>query len=132
MMLKVVSLKKRVIQARKEREREASRLKGTREPIVSSDELLERHKNDPLVLIKFRETESLKEKSILLPVGVHLKELQKQACIFFGYPMDKYQGVKLGYPNDGIERYDQEGDSILRNLDNDISVQQVTFSLTTI
>jgi hypothetical protein len=125
-MLKIMSLKKRIIQARKEREKQQGRLKGTREPTMSSGEVLERHPNDPLVLIKFRETESLKEKSILVPMGVHLKELQKQACVFFNYPQEKYMGVKLGYPNDGIERYDQEGDSILRNLDSDTTVQEVT------
>lgn len=124
-MLKIMSLKNRVVHARKEREKQQSRLKGTREAATTSTEVLERHPNDPLVLIKFRETETLKEKSILVPVGVHLKELQKQACLFFSYPEEKYPGVKLGYPNDGIERYDQEGDSILRNLDSDATVHDV-------
>jgi len=123
-MLRIMTLKKNVVAARKEREKEKSRLKAAREPIKASSDLLDKHPNDPLVLIKFREMETLRERSLLVPVGVSLSELKQQACTFFNYPPAKFNGVKLGYPNDGIERYDAEGDSMLRNLDSDSTLQE--------
>jgi hypothetical protein len=123
-ILKIMSLKRNVQAARKEREKEKSRLQAGRIPVKASSQILERHPNDPLVLLKFREIETLRERSILVPVGVHLSELQQQACAFFNYPENKADKVKLGYPRDGIERYDAEGDSVLENMNSDDTLQK--------
>jgi hypothetical protein len=57
---------------------------------------------------------------------VTLRELQKLACVFFQYEIARAGEVKLGYPQEGIGHYDQDGDSTLTALETEQDWNQVT------
>ena len=96
-----------------------SRLKAFREPVKPPAELLERHPGDPMTLIKFREVESLRERASSVPAGITLAELQALAASFFDYPADRVAEVRLSYPEEGIQTFDQDGESPLLELASD-------------
>lgn len=91
--------------------RHASRLRQAREPRTAMASILEAHADDPLEKVKFRDVESLVERTALMPTTTTLEELKLQSCTLFLFKMDRAADVRLTYPNEGIRNYDNSEDS---------------------
>ncbi len=85
----------------------SSRLKASREVQAAPISILNSHKGEQIAVVKFREVESLLERSVGLPVTVTVAELKLAACTLFGYPVERSRDVKLSAPDEGITVYDQ-------------------------
>jgi len=91
----------------------------SRMPLEVSDELMQAHHGETLSLFKFRDTETLSERSMWLPASVTLAELRAQAVKIFSYDRRRVEDVMLSYPEEGIATFDNDGESPLRVLATD-------------
>lgn len=96
-----------------------TRLQMSRMPLEVSDELMQAHHGETLSLFKFRDTETLSERSMWLPASVTLAELRAQAVKIFSYDRRRVEDVMLSYPEEGIATFDNDGESPLRVLATD-------------
>ena len=90
-----------------------TRLQKSRAPVDALPEVLERHQGEPLILFKFRDVESLREKAVWLPQKVILRELKQEAALFFAYEKDREDEATIAYPEEGIAVFDKDGESPL-------------------
>lgn len=79
-----------------------------------------------MALFKFRETETMTEKAVRLPIGVTVSELKFAAAVCLGYDPKLVSGFRLAFPDDGIEQYDQSEDSATTVLDDDAAWKKVS------
>ena len=91
--------------------RHASRLRRAREPKECVPSILAAHPDDMLTKVRFREVDTLVERTAMLPSRVTLDELKQQAAVFFRYPADRTEEVTVTYPNDGIKDFDCSAES---------------------
>lgn len=103
-----------------------SRLKAAREVQDAPSSILAAHRGEQLSTIKFRDVESLLERSMSLPVGVTVSELKVAACSLFGYTVDRSADVTLASPDEGIQTFDQKEDSALTVLASEATWTEVT------
>ena len=95
----------------------ASRLRKAREPKQCLGSILAGHPDETVSSVRFRDLESLVERTAMLPATVTLEELQQQATHFFKYDAKRVGEVELLFPNEGIKMFDSSDDSRATNLE---------------
>lgn len=76
--------------------------------------------------VKFRDTDTLRERSTTFSHTATLRDLQDKAAILFGWPTDRSREIHLEYPEDGIAAFDSsESHGSCTVISDDTSWQEV-------